>query len=98
MPALENWNSPIPIQEVSDLMRLIVAYDEAVELGPLHYRDLELDKISGLKLICGNCDVHMQVSGGYGLDIELWLNDVDTATKSVWFPIHCFHKQCFEKR
>ena len=72
------------IQVVSELLGLMVAYNEGVELGPLHYRDLERDKIRGLKLSRGNYNAHMQISSGGVLDIEWWLNNVDTATKAVW--------------
>ena len=78
------WIAKPSIQVVSELLGLMVAYNEGVGLGPLHYRDLERDEIRGLKLSRGNCNAHMQISSGGVLDIEWWLNNVDTATKAVW--------------
>ena len=53
--------SRISIRHVARVIRLLVSTFSAVEFGPLHYRDLELQKINSLKSACDNFDVDMNI-------------------------------------
>lgn len=50
------------IREVAKTIGMIVATFEAVPLGPLYYRAIELDKIEALKINKDNFEAKMNIS------------------------------------
>ena len=77
-------SNTLKIRQVAELLGLMVAYNEGADMGPLHYRGLEQDKITALKLNKGSYDAHMRVSNEGMDDINWWLENVDYVYKTIW--------------
>ncbi|MPC69454.1 hypothetical protein E2C01_063679 [Portunus trituberculatus] len=57
------------IQEVARVIGLLVAAILAVELGKLHFRQLEMEKITALQTEKGNLDRWMAIMEGMKTDL-----------------------------
>ena len=66
-----------PIREVARVIGLLVAAIPAVELGKLHYRQLEGGKIAALKRERGNFDRPLHLTADMKLDLSWWLDNMD---------------------
>ena len=74
----------VKVRKVAELVGLMVAYNEGADMGPLHYRNLERDKIVALKQNKGNYDASMHISKAGLQDIVWWESHVYTVFKNVW--------------
>ncbi|CAB4013649.1 Hypothetical predicted protein [Paramuricea clavata] len=52
-------NAAPTIRQVASVLGLLVSNFPAAQFGPLHFRDLDMDKTEALKLNKGNFDKHM---------------------------------------
>ena len=55
----------------------------AVTFGPLHYRHLERDKISGLKHHKGNFEGKISLSAKAVSEIHWWINNIDNSCHHI---------------
>ena len=67
------------IREVAVVIGKLVAAFPAVQYGPLHYRELEKNKISALARHCGHFDRQMQLSKPAWKELEWWIQNIDTS-------------------
>ena len=76
-------NHQISIRELARLLGNIVARFPAVTFGPLHYRHLERDKISGLKYHKGNFEGKISLSAKALSEIHWWINNSDNSCHRI---------------
>ena len=74
------------IREVARVTGLLVAAIPAVEMGKLHYRQLEKEKIAALRLVGGNFDSWMNVTVGMRTDLNWWVDNVSTQVRKIFRP------------
>ena len=72
------------IREVARVTGLLVAATPAVELGKLHYRNLEAAKIEALSQVKGNFDRIMPVSRDMKSDLTWWVNNVSVQCRKIF--------------
>ena len=80
--SLLNKHKPT-IKEVAQVIGLLVSSLPAVQFGPLHYRNLEEDKISAQRANKGNFDSPMTLSHQSNLELMWWVNNIDSAFKPI---------------
>jgi hypothetical protein len=68
--------SKATIRLVSRVIGLLVSSFSAVEYGPLHYRNLEMNKIDALKLSAGKFDAEMNITFNMKVDLRWWLDNL----------------------
>ena len=69
----------VPIRTVAQLLGTMVASCQGSLWGPLHYRQLERNKITALRACCGDYDQSMTLSEEAVCDIAWWLsNEITT--------------------
>jgi hypothetical protein len=68
--------SKATIRLVSRVIGLLVSSFSAVEYGPLHYRNLEMNKIDALKLSAGKFDTEMNITFNMKVDLRWWLDNL----------------------
>ena len=71
------------IRDVATLVGKMVAAFPAVEYARLHYRSLEIDKISALKRSKGHFDRPIQISKNSISDITWWISNIQNAYKCI---------------
>lgn len=71
------------IREVSQVLGLLTSSMPGVMYGPIHYRSLDINKTLALQGARGNYDQHMTLSSGAKLDLNWWVNNVETAYNVV---------------
>ena len=71
------------IRSVARVIGLIIASLPAVELGPLHYRVLEREKIEYLKNAKGDFEVLMPISEEMKKELQWWISNIHSQTKSI---------------
>ena len=71
------------IQEVAQLIGVLVSSFPGVQFGPLHYRNLEQDKISALQNNKGNFESPMTLSSWAETELNWWINSIDSAFKPI---------------
>ena len=64
------------IRTVASIIGLFISTFPAVEFGPLHYRQLERQKISALKNPCGNFDSIMVITDDMKKELRWWSENV----------------------
>lgn len=64
------------IRNVARIIGLLVSSFQAVEFGPLHYRNLEREKILALKRVAGNFDSKMVISPDMKQDLLWWIDNI----------------------
>lgn len=74
------------IREVARVTGLLVAAFPAVELGKLHYRQLEAAKIAALQCAQGNFDSCMKITEGMRTDLQWWLENTSTQVRRIFRP------------
>lgn len=74
------------IREVARVIGLLVAAIPAVELGKLHYRNLESAKITALERSCGNFDKQMLITDVMKIDLMWWIEHVETQHRRIIHP------------
>lgn len=72
------------IREVARVIGLLVAAIPAVELGKLHYRNLEAGKIAALKQAHGNFDRPLIITDDMKLDLAWWLENMDRHHRHIF--------------
>ena len=60
----------------------------AVTFGPLHYRHLERDKISGLKHHKGNFEGKISLPAKAVSEIHWWINNIDSSCHYIKFILN----------
>ena len=76
-------HNSLSIRDVAKLIGNLIATFEAVLLGPLYYRSLEIDKINALKQYSGDFDAKISLSTQSRTDILWWISNIDLAFKSL---------------
>ena len=71
--------SEISTQELAQLISTMVSNFQAVKYGPLHYRNLEREKSSALRLNKGNYLGTVVLSPNSIADIDWWIANIDSA-------------------
>ena len=71
------------IREVARVVGLIVSSFSAVQFGPLHYRDLEKQKILALKCSRGDFNGIMQITEAMRADLDWWLKNVNIEKREI---------------
>ena len=71
------------IRSVAQVIAFLVSSFPAVEYAKIHYRHLELDKISALRANKGNFDSIMALSVQSKTKLTWWVNNVLTASKPI---------------
>ncbi len=74
----------ITIRQVAGVIGKMVAAFPAVEYGPLHYRNMEIDKTAALKANKGHFDRPMNISGAAITDIQWWIENVQISSKVIF--------------
>ena len=64
----------------------IVASLPGVQLGPLHYRNLEINKNVALREHKGDFDAMMRISKQSYTELQWWVTNVHTAYKPIFTP------------
>ena len=62
------------IREVASTLGLLISNFPAAQLGPLHFRSLDMDKTEAFRLNKGNFDAFMQLSELSRSDLQWWVN------------------------
>ena len=71
------------IWEVARVLGVLVSSFPGVQFGPLHYRNLERDKISALQVNKGNFESPMTVSSEARTVLMWWISNIDSAFKLI---------------
>ena len=71
------------IRKVARVLGLIVSTFSAVEYGPLHYRDIEMQKIKALKYSKGNFDNKMQITNSMREELTWWITNLHTQKRHI---------------
>ena len=79
---LLNQSNPT-IREVARVIGLLVSSLPGVQFGELHYRHLERNKISALKINKGDYDALMSLSAKARSELHWWVINVNTAFKNI---------------
>ena len=66
----------VTIRVVARILGLMVSTFTAVEYGPLHYRNIEREKIEALKSSRGDFDGLMLISGTIKSDLQWWIDNL----------------------
>lgn len=74
------------IREVARVTGLLVAAFPAVELGKLHYRQLEAEKIAALQCEQGNFNSYMKITEGMKTDLQWWIDNISTQDRKIFRP------------
>ena len=82
---LLNTSSP-SIRQVASVLGLLISNFPAAQFGPLHFRDLDMDKTRALKCNQGNFDRPMQLSEVSCADLRWWINSADSLYKPIALP------------
>lgn len=73
------------IREVASVLGLLISNFPASQFGPLHFRDVDMDKTEALKANKGNFDKRMTLSDAAHADLKWWVNSAELLYK----PISC---------
>lgn len=71
------------IREVAKVIGILVSVFQAVEYGPLHYRNLELQKIDQLKNCKGNYNSKMRIANSMKTDLRWWLENIQYQYRNI---------------
>lgn len=70
------WEKYVPIRIFASLIGLVVHAFNAISEGPMHYRNMERDKIQNLREL-NDYDSKMFISNGSVVEIQWWLDNVE---------------------
>ena len=76
-------NKLYTIRQVASLIGSLISSFPRVEFGPLHYRALEADKDSHLRMHQGHFDALMSLSAGSLDDLNWWVFHLPSASKNI---------------
>ena len=71
------------MREIAKMIGKLVASFPGVMYGPLYYRQLEKETILALKFNRGNFDTSVKVSTAARIELQWWVDNIDTAFKPV---------------
>ena len=71
------------ILQVSRVVGVLISNLPGVEFGQLHYRSLEIDKISALKTSGSNYNAVMELCPRSINDLNWWIGNISLASKSI---------------
>ena len=74
------------IRDLAEVIGKFVAAFQECEYGPLHYRQLENDKISALKESQGDYDAHVTLSTLPSQDLHWWIQNNESAKNPINHP------------
>ena len=74
------------IREVASTLGLLISNFPAAQLGPLHFRSLDMDKTEALRLNKGNFDAFMQLSELSRSDLQWWVNSARSLHNPITLP------------
>lgn len=74
------------IRNVAKVIGYLVAAVPAVEMGKLHYRYLEMAKISALQRTGGNFDKWMDITSDMKTDLLWWIDNVAVQDRKIFRP------------
>ena len=80
--SLQNQNEA-SIRVVARVVGLLVSTFSAVEFGPLHYRELEKEKILALKISKGNFDASMLITNGMKTELQWWITNLPCQIRKI---------------
>jgi len=78
-------NRPL-IREVAQVIGLIISTFPGAMYGPLYFRTTEGEKAQAIKLNQGNYDAPMELSTNAQLELQWWINNVETAHNTIYRP------------
>ena len=76
------------IREVASTLGKLVATFSAVQYGPLHYRQIEIEKTEALRKNFGHFDRYMTLSFLAKIELQWWLKHVDSAYRDIDKGLH----------
>ena len=76
-------NSRPTIRQVASVLGFLISIFPAALFGPLHFRELDMDKTEALKLRKGDFDKHMSLSKKACLELNWWIDSADTLYKPI---------------
>ncbi|CAB4019724.1 Hypothetical predicted protein [Paramuricea clavata] len=82
-------NAAPTIRQVASVLGLLVSNFPSAQFGPLHFRDLDMDKTEALKLNKGNFDKDMILSKASYDDWHWWVNSADSLFKPIGLSHVC---------
>ena len=71
------------IQDLAEVIGVLVANFPGVEFGPLHYRNLEKDKIQALTASKGNYQGRVQLSKSSRGELQWWIDNIASSHKCI---------------
>jgi len=80
---LTQISSSLAIREVASFLGTLASSFPGVQFGPLHYRQIEVDKERNLKLNQGNFDALMTLSSDSQSEVCWWFSNIQSASKKI---------------
>ena len=74
------------IRFVAQVIGTLISTFSAVELGKLHYRQLEWGKIEALKRAKGNFNARMEVTREMKTELQWWIKNIDSQHRNIVKP------------
>ena len=74
---------PPTIQDLAEVIGVLVANFPGVEFGPLHYRNLEKDKVQALTASKGSYQGLVQLSKKSLKELQWWIDNIATSHKCI---------------
>lgn len=71
------------IRKVARVLGLIVSTFSAVQYGPLHYREIEREKIHALQLSMGDFNAIMPVTQSMKKELHWWINELPNQKREI---------------
>lgn len=73
----------VVIRELAQLIGNLVAAEQAVELAPLHYKSLEIERNRALTKARGDYETRITLSNSARSDLQWWVDHIDNVSKSI---------------
>ena len=71
------------IRDVASLIGKLTSTFPGVQFGPLHYRNLERDKIEALKFNAGDFEKTMTLSSNSLIEVHWWVDNLETSYRRI---------------
>ena len=83
----------VSLTHLAEIIGMMIAYCNASDFGPLHYRCLEQTKITGLRLHNGQFTGMVELNEECRQDLQWWIDNAARCTKAVSHgnPSLCIH-------
>lgn len=73
----------VSLTKLAEIIGMMIAYCNASDYGPLHYRSLECVKIDGLRVHKGNFEGMVPLTSGCRSDLQWWVENAARCSKTV---------------